>query len=69
MGSLWTTFSIVRLLVLYEMSFSAASVCLRLCLFGWSIYSFAGGRVITLGVLSMEDGSFLPFLVSVDGTK
>jgi hypothetical protein len=55
--------------VLYEMSFSAASVCLRLCLFGWSIYSFAGGRVITLGVLSMEDGSFLPFLVSVDGTK
>jgi hypothetical protein len=49
--------------VLYEMSFSAASVCLRLCLFGcW----WTG---ITLGVLSMEDGSFLPFLVSVDGTK
>jgi hypothetical protein len=53
----------------YGMLFSAALGCLGLCLFGWLIYSLAGGRVDALGVLSCGRWCLLAFCGVCGGSE
>ena len=51
----------------YGMLSSVALGCLELCLIGWLICLLAGGLVVTLGVLLVEYGAFLPYVVPMEG--
>jgi hypothetical protein len=60
---------IVRFLAPYGVLFSVALGCLGLCLFGLSIYSVVGGRVVALGVLLYGRWFILAFCGACGGNK